>query len=153
MSGGDQSNSEFTTKGLPPIGKEWGEFDPPAGRAVIATIDNDELHQGKAMVGLSAKQQQNLRIAGPIEKNKNDAAALLEMVKQNKAGLPDSRQFGKVIVEFSDRNVVADTYNAFGERSTGGGGIRISAELAKSLGVKVGDYVAIRKFIEEKLKE
>jgi len=130
---GDESN---------PFGQTWYKLEQPV-EAVVASIDDDGYNSEIYRVGLSAVQMRNLDIdrrSEPISKKD-----ILKVVGANSKGLLDGQDFGNLNVGYDGKMISAQVYNAFGERSLGGCGIRISSILADDLKLKLEDKVSLSK--------
>ena len=123
-----------------PFGQGWDRIVTPA-EAIVGAIDSDGYNTELSRVGLSAMQMSNLdleRNSAPL-----DAKSLPKVMKLAKKGLMDGQDFGQVVVEYNGARLPAQVYNAFGMRSIGGCGIRVSSILAEELGLKLEDQVRL----------
>lgn len=123
-----------------PFGQSKDEIKQPA-EGIIAAIDNDGYNTELYRIGLSKLQMRNLgieRISAPLNNQ-----TLMRAIRANERGLLDGQNYGDLVVEFKEKERSAQVYNAFGMRSIGGCGLRISSTLAGDLGLKLEDKVKI----------
>lgn len=123
-----------------PFGRGWEKINQPA-EGIVAAIDADGYNSELYRVGLSAMQMENLDI-GRKSKPLN-SKTLINTIKANEKGLLDGQNYGDLNVEFNGQEKSAQVYNAFGMKSIGGCGVRISSILAEDLGLKLEDRVKI----------
>ncbi len=118
------------------FGNGWGSVEQPVA-AVISAIDPEK----QLLVGLSAMQLDNLQLKRMWT---IDADVLKLMRENNKAGIPDFSSYPPMKVSIGDKAATISVYNAFGHMATGASnGILISSELARRLGLNVGDTVSL----------
>lgn len=98
------------------FGSTWNVLSQPV-RAIVRIVDPGFLRRE---IGLSAMQLTNLDLTG-------------------------QGSYGNVVVAFADKSVSARAYNAFGEKSLRGSGIRITSGVARRLGVHEGQMVELSK--------
>lgn len=123
-----------------PFGQEWRQLDLPLN-AIIGAIDTDGYNTELYRIGLSAMQMDNLRT-----ERKTDplgADTVLKIMHQNKNGLLDGQDFGEVTLSFMEKRASAQVYNAFGSKSIGGCGVRISSILAEDFGAELEDTIIL----------